>query len=225
MQNNPLNLDYEQAGFKENFGCSREQFLVAGVDEVGRGPLAGPVIACAVMLAPFSFKPDAHWQESLAMVTDSKRLSAIKRKRLLPALNRLCYAFGAASVQEIDRINILQASLLAMRRAVNRLPHSPHFILIDGNQKLPYPAGIPAPSMQTLIKGDQKSFTIGAASILAKECRDQLMQTLDQRYPAYGFARNAGYGVKLHLEGLAKLGPSPHHRNSFAPVKAAYNEV
>ena len=180
--------------------------LVAGVDEVGRGPLAGDVIAVAVILngaAPSG-------------VTDSKALSAGRREALAEAIrdSALCWSVGRASVTEIDELNILEASLLAMRRAVESLSIQPTLVLVDGNRLpcWPYEA-------KAIVKGDLSEPVIGAASILAKVTRDTAMLALDQMYPGYGFDQHKGYPTKAHLSALQALGVSPVHRRSFGPVK------
>jgi len=181
---------------------------VAGVDEVGRGALFGPVVAAAVVL-------HAQATEELATfgVTDSKRLSAPRREALVPLIQTQAetYAVGWASVREIDRFNILQASLLAMRRAIRRLSPPPDLCLVDGNQPIP-DLGI---AQQTVIKGDQSQVAIAAASIIAKVWRDTLIVRLDQRYPGYDLASNKGYGSPRHRAAIARLGRSPQHRQSF----------
>ena len=184
---------------------------IAGVDEVGRGPLSGPVVAAAVIL-------DArNLPEDLAGLDDSKRLSASRREQFATILRGCAIiGIGAASVAEIDRLNILQASLLAMRRALAALPVSPDAALIDGNRA---PKGLNFPA-HTLIKGDHLSLSIAAASVLAKVVRDRAMARLSERYPGYGWERNAGYGTAEHA--LRRLGATPHHRRSFAPVRAIF---
>lgn len=186
---------------------------VAGVDEVGRGPLAGPVLAAAVV---FHGAPPA----SLAMLLDdSKKLDAARREAacavLLSAARAgvLDFALGAASAAEIGRLNILRATHLAMRRAVLRLPALPDLALVDGNAA----PGLPC-AVRCVVKGDSISLSIAAASILAKVTRDRAMARLDRRWPGYGFARHAGYPTALHRHALLKLGPCPHHRRGFAPV-------
>ncbi len=179
---------------------------VAGVDEVGRGPLAGDVVAAAVIFG--DSVPDG--------VTDSKKLTAPRRERLAVAIKSSARAWciARASVAEIDSLNILQASLLAMHRAVEGLSLSPELVLVDGN-RLPvwnYKA-------RSIIGGDALEVTIGAASILAKVQRDAEMVALDDEYPGYGFARHKGYPTREHLAALASLGVTPWHRKSFAPVK------
>ncbi len=180
--------------------------VIAGLDEVGRGPWAGPVTACAVVLDPANI-PDG--------LNDSKKLSA-KRREALAAKILSCalVSIAHASVAEIDQLNILRASLLAMRRAVEGLSQVPQFALIDGNK---IPPGMPCPA-EAVIKGDGKSASIAAASIVAKVTRDEIMVALAQQFPGYGWEKNAGYGTKLHQEGLRNLGVTPHHRRSFKPI-------
>ncbi len=180
---------------------------VFGVDEAGRGPWAGPVVAAAICL-PAAFD---------LPVNDSKKLTAKKRDTLFEALLALPHGVGEASVAEIDALNILQATHLAMARAVDALAAAigtPHHVLVDGN-RLPtwrYPSS-------ALIGGDGLSPSIAAASILAKVTRDRQMARLDADFPGYGWASNKGYGAKAHQEGLARLGVTPHHRRSYAPIK------
>ncbi len=185
-----------------------DAIATAGVDEVGRGALFGPVVAGAVILTA---KTTAVLAE--LGVTDSKRLAPARRKALVKPIQQQAqaYAIGWASAREIDRLNILQASLLAMKRAVNRLSIVPELCLIDGNQPVPQ-LGIP---QQTVIKGDQTCIEIAAASILAKVWRDTLIVRLEQRYPGYDLASNKGYGSPKHRAAIAKLGRSPQHRQSF----------
>ncbi len=184
---------------------------VCGIDEVGRGPLAGPVIAVAVILPPHGL-PSA----LAAEIDDSKRLSRAVRERLDASLRPLvAFGVGRAEVAEIDRINILRATELAMRRAVEALPAAPDLALVDGNR---VPAlGCPA---RAVVGGDRRCLSIAAASILAKVARDREMATLARAFPGYGWERNAGYGTAEHRASLARLGPTPHHRCSFAPVRA-----
>ena len=180
---------------------------VAGIDEAGRGPLAGPVVAAAVIL------PDGY---ELAGLNDSKQLSAKRREALYAALMqdpRVKKSVAQASVEEIDRLNILRATHLAMARAAQALSPLPQMCIIDG---LPVP-NFPLPS-RNLVKGDARCLSIAAASILAKVTRDHIMQELDAQFPAYGFARNAGYGTREHLEAIRTHGITVHHRRSFAPV-------
>lgn len=187
-------------------------WLVAGVDEVGRGPLAGPVVAAAVILDPARPIPG---------LKDSKQLSPAARVRLAREIRRhaLSFALALADEREIDEINILAASLLAMQRAVLRLRVVPQHVIVDGN-RVPSFAGVePGYSVEARIKGDQTVPPVSAASILAKVCRDRLMRRSDLRYPGYGFARNMGYPTRLHIEVLRRIGPCPIHRKSFAPVR------
>ena len=185
-----------------------DSFLIAGVDEVGRGPLAGPVLAAAVILDP------AH---PIAGLADSKALSAARRERLAEDIraHALAWALGRAEVAEIDRINILQASLLAMQRAVAQLRIQPAQVLVDGNRcpVLNYPC-------TAIVKGDATVPAISAASILAKVARDAELCALDQRYPEYGFAQHKGYPTAAHRAALQRFGPCTEHRHSFAPVAA-----
>ncbi|MGH1576791.1 ribonuclease HII [Planktotalea sp.] len=180
--------------------------LVAGVDEVGRGPLAGPVTAAAVILDPKRI-PEG--------LNDSKKLTAKRRQALHDEL-LLCadVSIAHASVEEIDELNILRASHLAMERAVAGLKQVPDHLLIDGNM---VPRGLNI-SSETIVKGDARSVSISAASIVAKICRDYVMSSLAQHYPGYGWETNAGYPSKSHKEALSKLGVTPHHRRSFKPV-------
>lgn len=181
--------------------------LIAGVDEVGRGPLAGAVVAAAVILDP---------QNPIAGLTDSKKLSEKRRDALFDEIKEkaLAWAIGRAEVEEIDAINILQASMLAMKRAVEQLSPAAEYALVDGNRvpELPCPC-------EPIIKGDLTEPAISAASILAKVTRDREMVLLDQQYPGYGLAKHKGYPTKDHMEALAALGPSEIHRRSFGPVK------
>lgn len=186
-----------------------ESALEAGVDEAGRGPLAGPVVVAAVILP-------AHYD--LHCLDDSKRLSAIKREQLAPQIENQAIAFAVefVDVEEIDQVNILQATLNGMRRAVENLDIAPQLAMIDGNR---------APDLscevKTVIGGDRLIASISAASILAKVYRDRLMLSMHQRYPGYGFDRHKGYPTAHHLERLQALGPCPIHRKSFAPVRRA----
>lgn len=177
--------------------------LICGVDEAGRGPLAGPVCAAAVIL------PDG---VEITGLNDSKKLSDKKRRELLPIIKEkaVAYSIAFADHQEIDSINILQATFLAMQRAIDGLSVKPDFALIDGNREKDF--GLP---VQTIVQGDGRSASIAAASILAKVTRDDLMDQLTKEYPGYGFEVHKGYGTKAHYEALAQLGPSPVHRMTF----------
>jgi ribonuclease HII len=191
----------------ETHALGRGIRLVAGVDEAGRGPLAGPVVAAAVILEPGDI-PDG--------LADSKTLSPARRVAIAAQIRaRARYAIAEASVDEIDRLNILQASHLAMRRALAALDPVPELALIDGNRM---PGELLCPA-QTLVRGDACCLSIAAASILAKVARDAIMADLARHFPVYGWERNAGYPVPAHLAGLKRWGPTPHHRRSFAPVR------
>jgi ribonuclease HII len=183
--------------------------LIAGVDEAGRGPLAGPVVAAAVILDD---------ERPIAGVDDSKRLSAKQRERLFDVImgQALCVSIGQASAAEVDAINVLQATMLAMRRAVEGLRLAPIKVLVDGNQlpRLPMLA-------EAVVGGDGRVACIAAASIVAKVTRDRLMTELDQTLPGYGFAQHKGYGTAQHMQALKRLGASAQHRRSFAPVVEA----
>ena len=186
--------------------------LVAGVDEAGRGPLAGPVFAAAVILDP---------ARPISGLDDSKRLAAERRAQLFDEIRcaSLAWAIARAEVEEIDRLNILQATLLAMQRAVAALPVPPRQVLVDGRQCPP----LPCPA-QAVVGGDRLVPAISAASILAKHARDQAMLLLDRQYPGYAFAKHKGYGTAEHLAALRALGPSPAHRRSFRPVRELLTE-
>ncbi len=191
----------------EDLAKQRGFQAVAGIDEAGRGPLAGPVVAAAVIL-PESF--------NLPGLTDSKKLSEKQRDRLYPQIRQQARAvgIGVASVAEIDRINILQATLLAMKRAVARLKCPSDHLLIDGITPIPLDI-----SQQTLKKGDSRSLSIAAASVVAKVIRDRIMYSFDRQLPNYGFARHKGYGTAYHRQSIAHFGPSWLHRKTFAGVK------
>lgn len=190
----------------ESYVSAHDQLLIAGVDEAGRGPLAGAVFAAAVILDP---------DKPLSGINDSKKLNQQQREELYDQIicRSLCYAVASASVREIDRLNILQASLLAMKRAVDKLAHVPQMVYVDG-QHVPvwnYPA-------QAVIKGDSQLLAIAAASILAKVSRDRDMLEQDRLFPGYGFARHKGYPTTEHLKALHNHGPCAIHRQSFRPV-------
>jgi len=196
MKNNQISFEIEV----------KSDSLTAGVDEVGRGPLAGDVVTAAVILDP---------ARPIAGLADSKQRSERQRDRLYDLIveRALAFAIARASVAEIDSLNILQASLLAMHRAVQALPLQPGFVYVDGNRcpRWDYPS-------QAVIKGDSRVACIAAASILAKVTRDREMLLMDQAYPGYGLARHKGYPSPEHLEALRRLGPSPIHRRSYRPV-------
>ena len=179
---------------------------VCGIDEVGRGPLAGPVVAAAVILDPLSI-PDG--------LDDSKRLLPQRREELALAIHAVAVVgIGVASVAEIETMNILQASFLAMRRAVSSLAQRPALALVDGHL---HPPGLPCPC-RPIVGGDGLALSIAAASIVAKVARDRMMVALSQQYPGYGWETNMGYGTRAHQDALARLGVSPHHRRSFQPI-------
>ena len=185
---------------------------VAGIDEVGRGPLAGPVVAAAAVIDRTRAA-----RKLLRMIDDSKKLTLEQREEAYEAMiasGVVQFAVAEASVEEIDRINILQATYLAMRRAVQALAEQPEVVLIDGNRAPPQ-LGCRA---ETIVGGDAHSYSIAAASIFAKVTRDRYMHALALTYPGYGWETNRGYGSQQHLEALSLLGPTPHHRRSFAPV-------
>lgn len=190
-------LEYENAALNSGFE------VICGIDEAGRGPLAGPVYAAAVIL------PKGHIIEG---VNDSKKISEKKRDLLFDKIidECVCYSIGTASEQEIDEINILQATFLAMRRAVEGLEIKPDIALVDGNKK----PGLDI-AEQTIVKGDSKSANIAAASIIAKVSRDRYMLEMAEKYPEYQFEKHKGYGTKLHYEMLEKYGISPIHRKTF----------
>ena len=201
----------------ENFGLGFK--WIAGIDEAGRGPLAGPVVAAAVVL-PRGFMD--------CEIRDSKLLTAEQRSRLALIIkaNAISWGLGVVDAQEIDRCNILKATLMAMAEACRALAPAPDHLLIDGKQTIPVEilnsrfAVVRRPTMQTaIIKGDRICLSIAAASIIAKVARDQIMIELDATYPQYGFAGHKGYGSAAHLEALRRHGPSPVHRRSFAPVR------
>ena len=183
--------------------------LVAGVDEVGRGPLVGDVVTAAVILDP---------NNPIVGLTDSKKLSDKKRQLLFPEIKEkaLAWSIGRCSPSEIDELNILQATMVAMQRAVAGLALQPEYVFIDGNRcpALPMPA-------EAIVKGDLRVAEISAASILAKVVRDAEMDELHERYPEYGFAQHKGYPTKAHMEKLAELGPTEEYRKSFKPVQRA----
>jgi len=185
--------------------------LVAGVDEVGRGPLAGPVVAAAVILDP---------EQPIEGLADSKKLSETRRNKLDIEIREkaLCWALGRAETNEIDDINILHASLLAMRRAVESLSIQPKHAQIDGNRCPELNC-----SSEAIVKGDQKVACISAASIIAKVARDAEMVEMDMQYPGYGFASHKGYPTKVHMQALLSLGITPIHRRSFGPVAKIIN--
>lgn len=207
----PVLLRYERAAYRN--GATR----VAGVDEAGRGPLAGPVVAAAVIL-PREHNSLFCRSGPLHGLTDSKQLSEVEREKffafLLHPSSSVLSAVGIADVDLIAELNILGATHWAMREALRRLPQAPDHVLVDG-RAVPH---LPAPQT-ALVQGDAKSFSIAAASVLAKVTRDRLMRELDKKYPQYGFAKHKGYGTAAHLAALQTFGPCPAHRRHFDPVR------
>jgi ribonuclease HII len=204
---------FEEDGYRRGFKT------IAGVDEVGRGPLAGPVVAAAVILPRGFTHPE---------IKDSKLLSPKQRERLAPLIREKAesWGLGVVEVDEIDRINILQASLLAMVKALDALASTPDCLLIDGNQPIPIRllqasrfSSVSSLYQRSIVKGDQLCLSIAAASILAKVARDGMMVELDKQYPEYGFAAHKGYSCRAHFDALHRFGPSPIHRQSFKPVR------
>ena len=181
--------------------------LIAGVDEVGRGPLAGPVVACAVVMPPD--------RRAMTGINDSKKLSAKQREKVIAKIltNAVAVGIGAASVREIDRLNILQASVLAVHRALRRLALSPDHVIVDGRTVRTYDFPHTA-----VVRGDSRCHSIACASIVAKITRDRVMHALSARYPHYRWENNVGYATANHLRGIADHGITPHHRRSFLPV-------
>ncbi|MCF8382236.1 MAG: ribonuclease HII [Chlorobium sp.] len=197
-----MNTDYEYPVWKDTS-------LVCGIDEAGRGPLAGPVVAAAVVF-PRWFSPE---NSRLAAIDDSKKLSPALREELAPAIKEaaLCWAVATVEHDSIDRMNIFQATMLAMNNAVTALPEPPELLLVDGNRFRPL---LPV-HYETIVKGDSKVFSIAAASIIAKTCRDSLMREYGRQYPQYGFERHFGYPTGEHIRAIARYGRSPIHRKSF----------
>lgn len=207
VRTNSLSLPLDHSLFSD---ASAER--IAGVDEVGRGALFGPVVAAAVILPRQELSALA-----AAGIADSKTLSPTQRRRLAPQIcsGAIDCQIGLASVQEIDRLNILQASLLAMKRAVSKLRVQPDLCLVDGNQQIPQ---LPTPQ-RTMVAGDRRFLNIAAASILAKVWRDDLIVRLASQYPPYDLAHNKGYGTTLHRAAIREYGPCPLHRQSFRPCR------
>ena len=196
----------------EKFYLNQGNLFVAGTDEVGRGPLAGPVVACAISIdKDFKIR-----NEKLKEINDSKKLSEKKREELYDVIMEEFKDIGIGSCdhETIDRINILQASFLAMKKAVSNLKNAPDFLLVDGKFIIPNSSI----KQKAIIKGDSNVFIIAAASIIAKVYRDRLMKKMHEKYPHYEFNKHKGYGTALHMERLKKYGPCPIHRKSFKPV-------
>jgi ribonuclease HII len=197
----PCNFEHEEALRRSGIQ------IIAGIDEAGRGPLAGPVVAASVIL------PRGFTHKKL---TDSKKLSELQRAAIYDELTSradVCWAVSVVEAEEIDRINIHRATHQAMRRAASALAVQPQHVLIDGLPVRPFPF-----AQTALVKGDARSFSIAAASVIAKVTRDRIMLEMDARHPGYGFAQHKGYGTELHLERLQTHGPCPIHRKTFAPV-------
>ncbi|MBQ0713347.1 MAG: ribonuclease HII [Porticoccus sp.] len=192
----------------ENFALNYQGDLLAGVDEVGRGPLAGDVVTAAVILDP---------NKPITGLADSKKLTERRRQQLAIEIREkaLFWHIARASIAEIDQYNILQATMMAMVRAVDGLELRPEYVAVDGNRMPDWNY-----SGETVVKGDDKVPAISAASIIAKVCRDNEMCMFDQQYPGYGFAAHKGYGTKQHIQAIKQLGPSPIHRHSFDPVRS-----
>lgn len=202
-----MDLDQEKRIFNQGYK------LIAGIDEAGRGPLAGPVVAACVVLNP-NFKVDP---DKMGLIKDSKKLTAKKREELFKVIEE-CFpeiGVGICDNKTIDKINILQATFLAMKKALGELKQKPDFVLVDGGFKIPNYSV----EQESVVRGDDLVFSIAAASIIAKVTRDRLMEKIHEQYPQYGFDKHKGYGTKIHLESLKKYGPCPIHRFSFGPVK------
>lgn len=203
-----LNLDLEKKYFSNNHS------VIGGIDEAGRGPLAGPVVAaCVTIKADFDFE-----LQKYKFIKDSKKLSASKREMLYEIIinNVFEYGIGICENTTIDKINILEATFLAMKKSIGSIKNKPEFLLIDGKFKIPNLSI----AQEAIIKGDEKIFTIACASILAKVTRDNIMMEAHAKYPQYGFDKHMGYGTKLHIENIKKFGPCPLHRMSFEPIKS-----
>ncbi|NTF17158.1 ribonuclease HII [Agrobacterium rubi] len=193
----------------ENIVLSMGYGRISGIDEAGRGPLCGPVVAASVVLDLDNIP---------AGLNDSKKLSAAKRRALFHEIVKVAdVGVGIVSAREIDQINILQATFLAMTRAAGNLSHKAEFHLIDGDKRPPALFD----SSAAVVKGDARSLSVAAASIIAKVTRDRIMELADMNWPGYGFAKHSGYGTKAHIDAIARLGPSPIHRMTFAPLKVA----
>ncbi|UOR12742.1 ribonuclease HII [Halobacillus amylolyticus] len=207
-----LKEQYERMLSYEKEAKASGKTLIAGIDEAGRGPLAGPVVAAAVVL------PSTFYLEGLY---DSKQLSLKKREQFFEVIKQEAdYGIGIVTNDEIDKWNIYQATKLAMKRAVEQLPQTPDHLLIDA-MRLENVSS----TQESIVKGDQRSVSIAAASIMAKVTRDLMMKEISEHYPTYGFASNQGYGTHVHLQALKTYGPTPYHRKSFAPVKELVQKV
>lgn len=211
-----LGLEKEKLLFSSGFS------LIAGVDEAGRGPLAGPVVAAAVSLKE-NFLLNVEKLEKLKGVNDSKKLTAKKREELFEIIKTECFEFGIGICdhETIDRVNILQATFLAMKIAVGQLKNRPNHLLIDGKFIIPNSSF----NQEAVINGDALVFSIAAASIIAKVTRDRIMDEMDKKYPNYGFAKHAGYGTKFHMDAIKQFGPCPIHRQTFEPIKGMVKKL
>lgn len=205
-----LSLDYENHLFGQGYS------FVAGIDEAGRGPLAGPVVAAAVILDK-TFIDNAEATDALREIRDSKKISPKKRKRVAENIKTHCpyIGIGICDNETIDRMNILQASFLAMKKALSELRSKPEIILVDGKFRIPRCSY----AQKTIPGGDEKIFSIAVASIMAKITRDEIMEELHLKYPNYDFDKHKGYGTKQHMDSLKRYGPCPLHRKSFKPIK------
>lgn len=216
----------QETTFEKEKSLSEEDLFIIGLDEVGRGPLAGPVVAGAACFKDATYQIPEALEKTFRLVRDSKTLSPLQRESMHDFIREHFFiGLGQASVAEIDRINILQASLLAMKRALadlkSKLPRVKRcYLLIDGNRKLPHCDEV----QETVIGGDGLVKSIAAASIMAKVTRDRLIGEYDREYPLYGFSRHKGYGTREHMEALRKYGPCEYHRQSFQPVFLAHPE-
>jgi ribonuclease HII len=224
----------EQTTFdKERDIASREAVLVVGVDEAGRGPLCGPVVAAAVAYKRQDFVILAELEKDFALIRDSKKLSKKQREEMFDFIHEHFYVgIGIVHAETIDRINILQATFLSMKSAISQLmKHIPAqrenhgrgsraYVLVDGNQEIPNLSL----SQETVVSGDSTVKSIAAASIIAKVTRDRMMMEYDKEYPRYGLAQHKGYGTKVHMDALRKYGPTPIHRMSFKPVQLSLPE-
>jgi len=211
-----LDLAEEQNLFNQGYK------FIAGIDEAGRGPLAGPVVAACAVCSPGIFKKRrtsacSPFSDELELIKDSKKLTPKKREELFKVINEeFCeVSIGICDHKTIDKINILQAAFLAMKKAIGGLKQKPNFVLLDGRFKIPNCSY----RQKAIARGDELVFSIAAASIIAKVTRDRIMFRMHQLYPNYGFDQHKGYGTKLHLERLSKYGPCPIHRMSFKPIR------
>lgn len=211
-----MNLSYERNLYTNGYN------LIAGIDEAGRGPLAGPVVAACAIFRPDFSQDDIEFSE-LRKVNDSKQLNTKTREEVYEEIIKKCLAYGIGVCDNkiIDRINILQAAFLAMKKAISAMKQKPNYLLVDGGFAIPNSSL----KQEAVVDGDAKIFSIAAASIIAKVTRDRLMRDAHERFPNYGFDKNKGYGTKFHLACLKKYGPCEIHRQSFRPVKNSKNKI